>query len=354
MNIKNLIWVFLFIPFIISCNNKTADDKQEANNNLKDIKSQTNTYPPPGKLVDIGGYKLHIIVDGEKSQGPTVVFFHGAGDIALFWNLVLPKVGKFAKAIAIDQNGEGWSDHGYGMALNQQVYDSHEVLLKGGFDPPYIIVGHSLGGIIANLFAAKYKDEVDGVVLVDATHPDIVLKIYNKETKTLEWKKMRLTADEPIPQIKTEISVEPGEISSYQIKKNFGDKLNKFSERDQKLFNWIYNERPWTYIKGQEDTYEAEIFDEMYKNPKDYHLGETPLIVLTGGAKKLKKGDENWSSEELMNHSILLQKDLLTLSSRSEQIIAKNSGHHIHIDEPEVVVSAIKKLIDQITDVNKK
>ncbi|MBK7871551.1 MAG: alpha/beta hydrolase [Saprospiraceae bacterium] len=247
--------------------------------------SQTINYPPPGELVDIGGYKLHLMVEGKNRSGPTIVFFHGAGDIALIWNLVLPKVGEFAKAVAIDQAGEGWSDHGYGMALNQQVYDSHEALRKGGYDPPYVIVGHSLGGIIANLFAIEYKDEVNGVVLVDATHPDVVLKIYNKETKILEWKKMRLTADESIPQIKTEILTESGETSSYQIKKDFGDKLNKFSERDQKLFNWIYNERPYTYIKGQEDTYEAEIFDEMYKNPKNYYLGETPLIVITGGEK---------------------------------------------------------------------
>lgn len=311
-------------------------------------------FPPPGKLIDNGGYKMHLIIKGEELEGPNIIFFHGAGDIALNWNLVLPKVGKFATAVAIDQNGEGWSEHGHGMSLSQQVYDSQEVLKKANITPPYILVGHSLGGILANLFAAEYLDEVAGVILVDATHPDVVLKIFNKELKKPEWKKMRLTAKDSIPPvIKTPIT-SPKEISVFQPRKDFGDMLNKFSKIDRALFNWIYNERPWSYVKGQGKTYEAEIFQKMFKNPKNYSLGKTPLIVITGGAKDPNEGDENWSSEELTKHSILLQKDLLNLSSKSEQIIAKKSGHNVHIDEPNLIVAAVKKLVDQITIVNKK
>ncbi|WP_020539048.1 alpha/beta hydrolase [Lewinella cohaerens] len=313
--------------------------------------AQISDFPAPGELFDNGGYKMHLLIEGKNKTGPNVIFFHGAGDIALNWNLVLPKVGQFATAVAIDQNGEGWSEHGHGAALNQQVYDSRQVLRKAGINPPYIVVGHSLGGIIANLFAVEFKDEIAGVVLVDATHPDVVLKIYNKESKKMEWKKMRLTANDSIPPVITTPITTPKEISSFQGRKDFGNKLDKFSEEDKERFQWIYNLRPWTYIKGQADTYEAEIFQMMYENYEDYSLSELPLIVITGGAKEPKEGDENWSSESLMNHSISLQKNLLTLSSNSEQIIAKNSGHHIHIDEPEVVVVAIKKLIN---DANKK
>lgn len=309
------------------------------------VYSQSNKYPAPGEFVDIGGYNIHLLVEGKEKKGPTVVFFHGAGDIALHWNLVLPKVGEFATAVAVDHAGEGWSDHGHGLALNQQVYDTYQALKKGGYKPPYILVGHSLGGITANLFASKYKNEVGGVVLVDATHPDVVLKIFNKETKRMERKRMRLTADQPIKDVDTSQIKEPKKIKSFQGRRDFGDLLNKFSDEDKARFRWIYNERPFTYVKGQSNTFEAEIMQDMYLNKEKYTLDSIPLIVISAGNKPFPKGDENWSSEQLVAHSKKLQKDLLTLSKNSKQIIAEKSGHNVHIEAPEIIVKAIKKLI---------
>lgn len=327
-------FIFNFLSFII------------LGGSLSLVNAQANNDIVPGKLIEMGGYKLHALVEGNQADGPTIVFFHGAGDIALIWNLVLPKVGSFATALAIDQNGEGWSEHGHGMALNQQVYDSYQVLKKGGFPAPYILVGHSLGGIIAQLFAVEYSDEIKAVVLVDATHPDVVLKIYNPEKKKLEWKKMRLTADQSIPLIIKDSINKPKEISSFQPRRDFGEMLKKFSERDQNYFHWIYNERPWTYVKGQTNTYEAEIFQEMYTHKEKYNLGDIPLVVITGGDKEPKQGDENWTAEQLQKHSEFLQKDLLNLSTQSERIIARKSGHHIHIDEPEIIIEVLKKLVN--------
>lgn len=316
--------------------------------------AQTMDYPAPGKLVDIGGYKIHLLVEGENRKGPTVIFFHGAGDIALIWNLVLPEVGRFARAVAIDQAGEGWSEHGHGMALNQQVFDSHKALKMAGMNPPYLVVGHSLGAILANLFAVEYKQETAGLVMVDGTHPDVVLKIFNKETKQMEWKKMRLTAKDTIPElIKTPLTM-PHSLRSFQAKRDFGDRLVKFSAQDKNLFHWIYNERPWTYVKGQSNTYEAEIFQKMYDHYEQYSLEDLPLIVITGGKKKPPQGDENWSTAELTDHSRSLQLSLLKLSSNSSHVIASHSGHDIHIDEPEVVIEEIRKLVKAIKIASKK
>ncbi|MBP93827.1 MAG: hypothetical protein CMC55_06900 [Flavobacteriaceae bacterium] len=309
---------------------------------VRSIKRISSTW----RVVDIGGYNIHLLVEGKDKKGPTVVFFHGAGDIALHWNLVLPKVGKFATAVAIDHAGEGWSDHGHGLALNQQAYDTYQALKKGGYQAPYILVGHSLGGITANLFASKYKEEVIGVVMVDATHPDVVLKIFNKNTKKMERKRMRLTADQPIKEVITSQIKEPKETKSFQGRRDFGDKLDKFSEEDKARFNWIYNERPFTYVKGQSDTYEAEIMQDMYLNKEKYTLGNMPLIVISGGNKSIPEGDENWSSEQLVKHRDSLQKDLLNLSTNSKQIIAKKSGHYIQIDQPEIIVKQIRQLVE--------
>lgn len=349
MNIKQILWITVITACFISCKNKTTIKEKNTSPKSEIVSSPASEYAPPGELVDLGGYKIHLLTEGKDKQGPTVVFFHGAGDIGLHWNLVLPEVGKFATAVAIDQAGEGWSEHGHGMALNQQVYSSHEALKKAGFKAPYILVGHSLGGILVNLFAKEYKDEIAGIVFVDATHPDVVLKSFNKETKKMEWGKMRMRAKRTIPAVKREGLTAPKEISSFKTRKDFGDQLDKFSARDKKYFNWIYNERPWTYVKGQSSTYEAEIFKELFENKEKYRLDNIPLIVITGGDKGVPEGDDNWSSDQLVTHSKSLQKDLLNLSTNSKQIIAKNSGHSIHIDEPEVVTLAIKQLLKSIT-----
>lgn len=330
---KHKIFYKLFVLFVISSIS---------------VYSQSKKYPAPGELVEINGFNIHLLTAGTDKEGTTVVFFHGAGDIALHWNLVLPEVGKFTKAVAVDHAGEGWSDHGQGLALNQQVHDIYQALKNGGYKAPYIVVGNSLGGIVANLFAATYKDEVGGVVMVDATHPDVVLKVFNKETKKMEWKRMRLKADQQIKEVVTTYLSEPKEIKSFQARRDFGDILDKFSNEDKARFNWIYNERKWTYVNCQSNTYEAEIMQDMFMNKENYHIGDTPLVVISGGNKELPEGDANWSSEQLVVHSKKLQKDLLKLSTNSRQIIAKKSGHNVHIDQPELVVKSIKKMVKKM------
>ncbi|WP_420387832.1 alpha/beta hydrolase [Roseivirga sp.] len=310
--------------------------------------AQSNIQIPPGKMVEMGGYKMHYLETGESKNGPTVIFFHGAGDIALHWNLVLPLVAEFAHSIAIDQNGEGWSEHGHGNSLKQQVYDSHQMLKEAGISGPYIVVGHSLGGILAHQFAVQYKRETAGLIFVDATHPDVVLKIFNRESETMEWKQMRLNAKREVPEVSTGSINSEREIASFKAQRDFGDQLEKFSQEDQQRFNWIYNERPWTYIKGQSSTYEAEIFQEMYEHYDQYDLGDLPLVVITGVKKKKPEGDENWSGKALRHHSRQLQKDFLKLSTNSQQIIAKKSGHSIHIDQPELIASVIKDMLMEL------
>ena len=248
----------------------------------------------------------------------------------------------------MDQAGEGWSEHGHGMALNQQVYDARRALSEAGLKPPFIVVGHSLGGILAHLFAARYPSETKGVVLVDATHPDIVLKVYNSKSKQMEWKKMRLTGNKPIPAIDTTGINAPPQTSSFQPQRDFGNSLDKFSKIDQQLFHWIYNERPWTYVKGQGSTYEAEVFQEIYANPKKYHLDNIPVTVITAGNKHIPEGDRNWTTQRLMAHSDSLQRDLLNISKQSRQVFALKSGHQIHLEQPDIIVEELKKMIKEM------
>lgn len=299
---------------------------------------------PPGELVEVNGYKLHLINEGDG--GPPVVMFHGAGDIGLIGNLVLPEVGKFSQAVAVDQAGEGWSQHGHAIHMWQQAYDAHTALAQVGIKGPYVLVGHSLGGLLTRVYTHMYPDEVAGVVLVDATHPDVVLKVY-KQGKPA-WRRMRETTRgrEIPPVVKTRLTSQP-DLESFQAKRDFGDMLNKFSLQDRQRFDWIYNERPFTYVKGR-SSYEAETMQLISAKSENYAFGDKPLVVISKGIWTDKEGDEQWTNEALKAESVKLQKELLLLSTNSRQVIAENSGHQVHLDQPELVVESIRQMVEML------
>jgi pimeloyl-ACP methyl ester carboxylesterase len=140
--------------------------------------AQTNPAAP-GRLIDIGGYHLHIDIRGKGR--PVVVLIAGSEAFSLDWALVMPKVSQFTTVCSYDRPGLAWSDPGpLPGSFDQDVYELHSLLEKAGLAPPYILVGHSIGGIIARFFERKYPDETKGLVLVDATSEDTKLFINGK------------------------------------------------------------------------------------------------------------------------------------------------------------------------------
>ncbi len=123
-------------------------------------------YPPFGELIDIGGYRLHMHVEG--TGAPTVVLDAGAGGIGLSWELVRPAIAKVTRVVVYDRAGLGWSDPSpYPRDAHTMAQELHAMLTISRIPGPYILVGHSLGGPVARQFAAKYPDEVAGLVMVD-------------------------------------------------------------------------------------------------------------------------------------------------------------------------------------------
>ena len=124
-------------------------------------------YPAPGRLVDVGGYRLHIQCVGSGS--PTVVLDAGLGGASLDWNLVQSEIGSMAQVCSYDRAGMGWSDPGpLPRTPDQIAHELHTLLTNAGIAGPYILVGHSLAGKNVRLFASQHPDEVAGMVLVDA------------------------------------------------------------------------------------------------------------------------------------------------------------------------------------------
>src|SRR5204863_16667 len=122
-----------------------------------------NTPAPLGKLVDVSGYRVHLYCTGTGS--PTVVIV-GAG-FSFNWGLVQPEVARFTQVCSYDHSGIGWSESGPKDSCSLRVSEVHTALRNAGIKGPYVLVGHSLDGMVARLYAGRYPDEVAGMVFVD-------------------------------------------------------------------------------------------------------------------------------------------------------------------------------------------
>jgi pimeloyl-ACP methyl ester carboxylesterase len=128
-------------------------------------------FPPPGELVDIGGYRLHIHCTGAGS--PTVILESALPAGSSVWAWVQPAVSRTARVCAYDRAGEGWSDLGPRPRDAIRVAtELHTLLANAGVEGPFVLVGHSFGGLYTRVFASQYPDQVVGMVLIDVSHPD--------------------------------------------------------------------------------------------------------------------------------------------------------------------------------------
>jgi pimeloyl-ACP methyl ester carboxylesterase len=129
--------------------------------------------PAPGRMVDVQGRRLHLRVMGEDREGPTVILDAGMVSFSSNWAWVQPQVAEEARVVAYDRAGLGWSDPGLRPRdVGQSARELHAALEQGGISGPYVLAGHSYGGLAVRAFAALYRNEVAGMVLVDASHPD--------------------------------------------------------------------------------------------------------------------------------------------------------------------------------------
>ncbi len=305
----------------------------------------SNALPPPGKLVDLGGYKLHLNCTG--SGTPTVVLSPGGGDYSTDWALVQHKVAAFTRVCSYDRAGAAWSDLGPSpRSIDQEVFDLHRLLSAGGEHGPFVLVGQSLGGMVARLFATQYRKETTGVVLVDSFNEDAQLSLNGKLVR------LRLLAkDRPIPAPRETIRAED-QLSAEQLAKardfvkqfigqpKIDPPFDKLPAEAQRARLWAQLQ-PKAYASG--DDYLAEISARVYRDTQKtpHPLGDIPLIVLS----RSKSDYPPEVASLLIPEHTAQQARMATLSTKASQQIVPNSGHHIQLDAPDAVVSAIRTLV---------
>jgi pimeloyl-ACP methyl ester carboxylesterase len=141
-----------------------------------------HSYPAPGARYEVGGRELHLDCRGQGS--PTVVLFNGLGEISASWDRISGAVGTTTRVCAYDRAGQGWSDDAPapqdGIAA---AADLHALLAAAGETGPFVLVGHSIGGPYALTYAARYPEQVAGMVLLDSSSPQQFTKIPSYPTQ---------------------------------------------------------------------------------------------------------------------------------------------------------------------------
>jgi len=310
-------------------------------------------YPPLGKLVDIGGYKLHLKAAGEGK--PVVVLIAGAGDFSFDWALVQPGVSHFAQACSYDRAGFAWSDLGpTPRTMRQEASELRLLLTKAGIKPPFVLVGHSVGGLIARVYAEHFPHEVAGIVLVDSTHEDTTLMHQSKLVRVRAAAKAR-----PIPEVQTLRSSPPKPPTAEdreQAELNsrlFGapktePPFDKLPAEIQTMRLWF---RSHPKLSAATDDFWAEELQAMHeaRAKAKCPLGDKPLVVLitsekASGSPPHGVAVEDW--KRLQDEKRKQKIGLTDLSRNSKLIVAEKSGHHIQLDEPELVVEAIRQVVE--------
>ena len=138
------------------------------------IKLDQRAYPPPGELIDVGGYKIHLYCAGANANGsPTVILETGLGSTSSAWARVQPEIAKATRTCVYDRAGIGWSDPSAEPRDAQHIaQELHTLLQNANIPGPYVLVGWSYGGLYVREFAGQYGNEVSGLVLLDSSHPD--------------------------------------------------------------------------------------------------------------------------------------------------------------------------------------
>jgi pimeloyl-ACP methyl ester carboxylesterase len=292
-------------------------------------------YPPIGQMIDIGGYRLHMHVEGAGT--PTVIFDAGAGGIGLSWELVRPAIAKVTRVVTYDRAGLGWSDPSpYPRDAATMALELHTMLTNANISAPYILVGHSLGGVVARQFAAKYPNEIAGLVMVDSAHeqqmkhfPEPLVKMVNSMKGMFAV--MKLVSKLGIFALKP---------SLIQIGDN-GKFPNELVAQMQGVMA-SSDSHAEAMIAESESVYAA-------KTQPVSTLGDVPLTVISHGQLDANAVPPTLGEQVRYDYEAAWQKlqvAIMALSTRGRHIVAERSGHNIMFDQPEIVIESVLEIVE--------
>lgn len=287
-------------------------------------------YPPPGKLIDVGGYKLHLACRGQGH--PTVLLEAGLNDFSVQWARVEPAVAQFSRVCAYDRAGLGWSEPSpHTRTRATMVAELHTLLRNAGETGPYLLVGHSFGGMIMRDFAQGYPAHVVGMVLVDSAH----------EAQGVHIPALRTAATQLLQQFRL-LSL----LDAWGVLALAPTQIPNRGLPPAALAQYRARLAATTYFDAA--LAESAAFYNLIEggaSAESASLGDLPLIVLSRGQAALLPGISETAQAEVERTWHTLQGALAALSTHSQQQIAEESGHDIHLEQPALVIAAIRRLV---------
>jgi pimeloyl-ACP methyl ester carboxylesterase len=252
--------------------------------------AQANT----DRQIDVGGYKLFVSESG--TEAPTVVFEAGLGESSETWNDVRPAIATFAHTVAYDRAGLGKSENSTNPktveAISQEL---HAMLRAAHLSPPYVLVGHSLGGAIIQVYAHEFPNEIAGLVFVDPEDGRLLDRLHSHMTEA-DWASRQKMLDQMMAQA---TKAQAAELEGTKVS---GDIVSKALP-----------------------------------------LPDVPTIVLTGTLK-----DPGFPGNPLeQDLKLQLHQELLASFPRGKQVLAPNSRHYIQNDQPNLVIDAVREVVER-------
>lgn len=290
------------------------------------VRRDRELHEPAGSLVDIGGRRLHLVHD--EGPAPTVVIEAGGQAPAAVYRHLHDAIATFAAVCSYDRAGIGWSDPPpASRSFDAMADDLHDVLRAGRVPGPYVLVGESFGGLVVRCFAQRHRDEVAGVILVDAAEEVHAfsrlaqLRSQARAAQAASWA-ARLGIVRTLVRRSPTLDTLPVDV------------------RQEVIAN-LSRSTHWRMAAVELDAYLAS--PPSRRGAGGFgDLGDLPLTVirhgrpLTGRAASLESG---WAEA---------QDRLVSLSSRGELIVAEEAGHQISLERADVVIGAVRAMVDTI------
>jgi pimeloyl-ACP methyl ester carboxylesterase len=264
--------------------------------------------PPPGRLVDIGGYRLHLWCTGDGA--PAVILDNGLGGTSPGWGFVQPDVARFTRVCSYDRAGMGYSDPGPSPRTARRIASElAELLARSGIAGPVVLVGASIAGFNVRVFASDHRERAAGLVLVDASH----------EADAHEVPGMARF----VPWLST--------VGVFRLLGvSFGGNVESLPPSVRRYAQATSFRSAGYKAAADEIIHIQESVSEVRSSRRKLTI---PVVVVTGA----RGSDERWRQ---------LQQDLTSLSERGCLMVAPQSGHVVQIDQPEVVVDAIRSVVE--------
>jgi pimeloyl-ACP methyl ester carboxylesterase len=278
--------------------------------------NKVSSVPPPGKIVKTSRSEIHVIDSG---SGPaTVILEAGLSSVSIDWSFVQPELTKAARVISYDRGNYGWSRSSRKtMTAGDSIEELREMLQAVDAKPPFILVGHSYGGMIMRLFASTYPEETAGVILVDAAHENQYIENDQNKPRIQKFKRLAqigfVTSLAGIPRL---------------IKQKVGRKY--LGEKNRKTLNYI------GYTPGACQSLYYEFRDTgksavqlLESKPL---ANDLPMTVISA-----PNPSDQWNQNQI--HLRKLTKDMRQIEA--------DTGHSVHIEKPQVVIEAIIEMLDR-------